>query len=265
MTQDLFDPLDLEVRRRLQDLSKGEPAPDAARARLSAALHLAGPPGAPSEATASGGAPHSLPVTSATPAAAARLARIVARSSTGWILGSAGVAAVLGAWLSNSRAPVQRPGADSIVTRPENVAEKSVGPASSDLSSRSRRADQVPAPTPEPSAAAQVRGGERNGPGGQAKAERAPELSLAAERRLLDAARAALVAGDPKGGLNKLASHAKQFPRGALAEEREALSVDALVAAGRYDDAKRHGEAFHARFPGSLFAASVAAALRDIP
>jgi hypothetical protein len=128
-------------------------------------------------------------------------------------------------------------------------------------------ADQgaAPAVTPEPSAAGQVRGGERNGPGGQPKAERAPELSLAAERRLLDAARAALVAGDPKAGLDKLASHAQQFPRGALAEEREALSVDALVAAGRYDDAKRRGEVFHARFPGSLFAASVAAALRDIP
>jgi hypothetical protein len=91
------------------------------------------------------------------------------------------------------------------------------------------------------------------------------DLSLAAERRWIEAARAALVAGDPKTGLDKLGRHAKQFPRGVLAEEREALSVDALVAAGRYDDARRRSHAFRARYPGSLFAPSVNAAIRAIP
>jgi len=93
----------------------------------------------------------------------------------------------------------------------------------------------------------------------------ARDTSLAAERRLLDAARAALVGGDTALGMDKLARHTRQFPRGALAEEREALSVDALVAAGRYEEARRRADTFRVRYPGSLFAPSVSAALQAIP
>jgi hypothetical protein len=119
---------------------------------------------------------------------------------------------------------------------------------------------------PELPVATEPRAATPSAPASDGKSEkRAVDRSLAAERRWIEAARAALVAGDPKTGLEKLARHAKQFSRGVLAEEREALSVDALVAAGRYDDALRRGEAFRARYPGSLFAPSVAAALQAIP
>jgi hypothetical protein len=79
------------------------------------------------------------------------------------------------------------------------------------------------------------------------------------------APRAALVGGDTAMGMDKLSRHTRQFPRGALAEEREALAVDALVATGRYQEARRRADAFRARYPGSLFAPSVAAALQAIP
>jgi hypothetical protein len=62
-----------------------------------------------------------------------------------------------------------------------------------------------------------------------------------------------------------LTKHAQRFPRGVLAEEREALTIDAFVASGRYDEARRRVEGFRSRYPGSLFAPSVAAALAAIP
>ena len=43
MTRELFDPLDLELRRMLRDLSEGPPAPRGARVRLRGALALGGP------------------------------------------------------------------------------------------------------------------------------------------------------------------------------------------------------------------------------
>jgi hypothetical protein len=259
MTQDLFDPLDLEVRRRLRDLGEGPPAPAAARARLATALHLGGPPGGPSGTRTSGNVPRSLPEPRAL-GAGAPLGKIAARTSTGWILGGAGVAAVVGALLATTpRAPATaHPAAPTAVLREDARTQptREVAPIDDGASTRS---------LPE-SSVAEPRAATPSAPASDAKSEkRAVDLSLAAERRWIEAARSALVAGDPKTGLEKLARHAKQFSRGVLAEEREALSVDALVAAGRYDDALRRAEAFRARYPGSLFAPSVAAALQAIP
>jgi hypothetical protein len=54
--------------------------------------------------------------------------------------------------------------------------------------------------------------------------------SLRAERLLLEAAAAALMRGDPESAIPALRKHAQRFPRGALAEEREALLARALAA-----------------------------------
>jgi hypothetical protein len=54
--------------------------------------------------------------------------------------------------------------------------------------------------------------------------------SLRAERLLLEAASAALMRGDPESAIPALRKHAQRFPRGALAEEREALLERALAA-----------------------------------
>jgi hypothetical protein len=273
MTDELFDPHDLELRRLLRELSVGPAAPSGARARLSAALNLSGPPGGPSDGSRkSGEAPRANAQDVSVPTASAPLAKVAATVNLGWILGSAGVAAVAGALLATSARPPadharntspransassaqamplsQKASAPPIVSAP--VARAETNAPAGDL------AGVVPAPIAEPLGAPveNVKGDKR----------REPDPSLAAERRMLDAARAALVAGDPKTGLERVGRHAKQFPRGVLAEERDALFIDALVASGRYDDARRRGDGFRARYPGSLFGPSVSAALRAIP
>lgn len=51
----------------------------------------------------------------------------------------------------------------------------------------------------------------------------------------------------------KLASeHARKFPRGVLAEEREALRVRSLASAGQTAEARRAAAAFAERFPRSV-------------
>jgi TolA-binding protein len=88
---------------------------------------------------------------------------------------------------------------------------------------------------------------------------------LAAERSLLEIARVALVRGQAAGALAALERHAGQFPSGALAEEREGLLVQALVAARQYDRARERAARFNQRYPRSLFAPVVEQALASIP
>lgn len=61
----------------------------------------------------------------------------------------------------------------------------------------------------------------------------APGGSLRAERLLLEAASAALMRGDAESALVALRQHAQRFPKGALAEEREALLARARAAPGK--------------------------------
>jgi outer membrane protein assembly factor BamD (BamD/ComL family) len=89
--------------------------------------------------------------------------------------------------------------------------------------------------------------------------------TLAAERSLLDEARSALRAGDASGALRDLDLHAQRFPAGILAEERDAMTVEALVAAGRADDARAAGARFRGAHPGSLLQPMVEDALKSIP
>jgi hypothetical protein len=87
---------------------------------------------------------------------------------------------------------------------------------------------------------------------------------LAAERALLDEARAKLAASDPAVALALLDDHARRFRKPQLAEEREAIAVQALVALGRDDDARARGAKFLSTAPHSLFAPVVEGALRGI-
>ncbi|MET0594398.1 MAG: hypothetical protein ABW133_16975 [Polyangiaceae bacterium] len=267
MTDELFDPHDLELRRMLRDLSAGPAAPSAARARLSSALHLGGPPGGPSGGTRKSG-PAAREAAQVVPSVNAPLAKIAASANVGWILGGAGVAAVVGAWLATSRPPSGN--ANNTLPQANFVTSVPADP----LSQKVNAPPALPVARDEPKATEGDLGASPRSsaappgePAENVKADprRGPDLSLAAERRMLEAARAALVAGEPKAGLDWAMRHAKQFPRGVLAEEREALFIDALVASGRYDDARRRADGFRTRYPGSLFAPSVSAALQAIP
>jgi hypothetical protein len=79
--------------------------------------------------------------------------------------------------------------------------------------------------------------------------ERAPSIS--AEVDLLRSARAASRDGDESHALQLLDEHARRFPAGALAEEREAARVHTLCALGRVAEAVRAATSFAGRFPKS--------------
>lgn len=80
------------------------------------------------------------------------------------------------------------------------------------------------------------------------------DVSLSAERALLEVARAAMAKGDLPATFTALEKHQHDFANGRLAEEREALFIQALHAAGREAEAATRTERFNKQFPDSLLA-----------
>jgi hypothetical protein len=78
------------------------------------------------------------------------------------------------------------------------------------------------------------------------------EESYAAEIDLLQRAQGAYANREFSGALVLLAEHGRRFPKGLLAEEREALRVRSLAQAGRMDEAQRAAATFTDRFPRSV-------------
>jgi hypothetical protein len=112
-----------------------------------------------------------------------------------------------------------------------------------------------PAALPSPSGSPNERPNERT-------------AGLADERRLLDNARGALSRGEPTTAMAPLDEHAKRFPHGILAEEREALAIQALARSGRSREAEERAARFQKAFPTSLMMPAVKDALgaaRDRP
>jgi hypothetical protein len=89
--------------------------------------------------------------------------------------------------------------------------------------------------------------------------------SLNAERRLLDRARDALATGDGPRALELTGEHTRRFARPQLAEEREAIAVQALISIGRYVDARARAARFERSWPNSLFLPAVEASVTSIP
>ncbi len=92
------------------------------------------------------------------------------------------------------------------------------------------------------------------------KASAVPLSKLAAEQPLLDMARSAIMSGRAQAALVTLRRHARDFPEGELAEEREALFVQALAQSGDQAAAAAKAGHFRKRFPQSIFLPSVDAA-----
>jgi hypothetical protein len=100
---------------------------------------------------------------------------------------------------------------------------------------------------------------------GARRARTVAEEDYAIERKILQPARAALAAGDVSSALAAIGEHARRFPAGQLAEEREALRVEALLNAHRTDEARAAAADFREQFPRSVLLSFVSAALRGAP
>ena len=89
--------------------------------------------------------------------------------------------------------------------------------------------------------------------------------SLSLERALIDSARGELSSGNASQALALLEDHVHRFPKPQLAEEREALVIQSLVALGRYEEARAAAARFRAASPESLFLPAIDATIGSIP
>jgi hypothetical protein len=85
-----------------------------------------------------------------------------------------------------------------------------------------------------------------------AEAASASEDALAVEAKLLNQAHDAM-ATDPRKALSIASEHAKRYPHGQLAAERELILVQALVKLGRAREAEARGRALRKNTPNSIY------------
>lgn len=156
------------------------------------------------------------------------------------VLGIAGVAFAL---RQSSPRPSESTGAALVVA---SVPQSSALPAKPELSA-------LPALPPESALAPAA-----SAPRLVARA-RSSAASTDSESELMRRAHAAYAERNFGSALRLVGEHAKKFPRGVLSEEREALRVRSLAAAGQTADARRAAIAFAQRFPRSVLLARIQA------
>jgi TolA-binding protein len=117
----------------------------------------------------------------------------------------------------------------------------------------------LPEPPARPAPSSQARAS------GDGRAAESKDSRLSAERNLLEISRTALGRGKIDWALAALRRHARLYPNGQLAEERDGLMVQALVGKGDYAQARERATRFHRQHPHSLFAPAVDQALQSIP
>jgi hypothetical protein len=92
-------------------------------------------------------------------------------------------------------------------------------------------------------------------PRAAAPAENAHATSVqqyAVELGVLEPARSSIGRGDYAGAMSAIARHQREYPRGQLAQEREALRVRALWGMGQKASAESAAAAFRKRYPRSV-------------
>jgi len=90
--------------------------------------------------------------------------------------------------------------------------------------------------------------------------ERSVDGSGSGEAALLLEARQALVTS-PARALFLAQEHLRRYPHGILDQEREALTIEALVALGKVDEARARARAFERTYPASPHRARIEHAL----
>ncbi|HSO32355.1 MAG TPA: hypothetical protein VLT33_07565 [Labilithrix sp.] len=237
-----LEPLPPDLRELFGAEREAYPADDAARARVMRRLEAAIAFGAVGAAT-----------TAAVAAKTGLLAQLgvhVAKHTKLWLALAFAGGIALGETHARLTTPppapvVVAPAATAVaapVSTPSAASAASVPPAIplSALPNLPSPPAAVPCATPPPSAA---------------------PSDLAAEQTLIDTSRSALARGRASDALRAADDHARQFPRGRLAEERETMAIQALLLLGRRGDAEARAQRFHKAYPGSLYGNAVDALL----
>jgi len=164
--------------------------------------------------------------------------------------------------LRSGPASVARPEASDPVIAEVTASPVAVAPdpgyeaaASSPVQPRPRR--QAMAPTARGSVSPAA--GDEDSAGEVLPARPETAGDLRSEHALLRRARTSLRKRDATDALQAVHEHARRYPDGALAQERDVLEILALCANERRDEARAKATSFAERFPGS----PLAARLRD--
>lgn len=222
----LDDAIGDDLRAMLEARSAHEPSrSDLARLgdRLAAAL----PPGTLPPSAAPGAPPTAPPTGTGT---------LLSSGAAKVALATAVLAGALGGglWLSRSDdpAPPPRPAATSSspALPPASIAPIEEPPPAV--------ASASPSSSPRPSSAAP-------------RASTTSNVAAPPEATLLARAHDELLKGAPASALATVTEHERAYPHGALSQEREVIAIEALVALGRGDEARRRADAFHRVHPGS--------------
>lgn len=240
-------PLDADALALLRAGSELSQVEDAGRARLTARVMTTiavGPGG--------GGGPGEGGGTSASPGASSGSSAAAARTGLG--LGTSGIVGmgltfVLGGALGFFARPIVSP-AESVQNTPVASAEVRAVPEQHAALRTLESAALASSPADSTAAA----------PSALPSSKVGPARDLSAERVLLDGARAALGRGDPAAAVVAARTHEQRFPRGALAEEREALYVQALAQSGKMPEARARAARFKQNYPDSMLLPAVTAA-----
>jgi hypothetical protein len=183
--------------------------------------------------------------------------------------------------VASLRSPSAPPAETRVVHAPPSVTARPALPPVAELSPP-READNAPLPetatiptseTPKsralharpagrPTAAAPlVRAAEEDVQAAPPSQESRRASRLAEESAAVVAIRKTLLSRQPSEALRMLDRARVQFPDGVLGQEREALTVRALVESGQKDAARKRGEAFLRAFPRSPHAVELRALL----
>jgi hypothetical protein len=254
----MTDPPDLaqETLREFLDAEKAcpDPPPEVGQrvfTRLSTSLGL--PPGAGDAMPTSPG-----PTVAPTPVRTGLLRRTLAGSSgrglATFLVGAAVGAATYGT-VQRIRQESELPAPPAIVAAPPAPEPPSRPPPAPPAETA-----EVATVAAQPPATAPSRVRETEPSLGDAR-----DRGLAAERKLVEMGRTALARGHTDLAIAALRRHTQAFPNGQLAEERDSLLVQALVAKGEFAQARQRAARFHRQHPHSLFLPVVDQALRSIP
>jgi hypothetical protein len=247
-----------EATALLGEIREPPPASAEVRARAFARLAATLPIGGSDPGSSSGNAGSGGPgAASGAAHAGGAIGKALAARVPAWSLVASFVAGGAVAASIVSRAP--SPGASPSAST-STVVDVAPGPSSDPaLASPSIAAPSASAPSAPSSASpsasvasASTTRPTARGSGGEPPSARSADASLEQERSLLDVARTAVGRGDGASALRAAEVHAKRFPRGVLAEEREAMIIQALRLLHRDDEARARLDRFRGRFPTSL-------------
>lgn len=231
MNEPELEPFSTPIRILLQCERPVPPAPAALKQEVLLALEAS--LGLPADG-ATGGAGTELeapPLGTAASGAASSAAKLAVVATLAFGLGGTTVAVLDRTLLA--RPPSRAPAAEPVTPEPAVPEE---------VPSLVTPAEPAPAKKRPPKAAEAE----------QPKSLLRRDQTLAEERAVLERARTALWRGSFEEALSAVAEHSLRFPAGELAEEREALWVQALRGAGHEAEAGRRAEAFRRAYPESI-------------